>query len=433
MIFNRSIAIAMLALGISAPSYAAEQALNWNEETLTGDWGIRSNLEKKGVILELVHKSDILSNTSGGLKRGTAWIGHNEARIKMDLEKLASWNATSAYIHYHDQLGSKFNNHHVGSFIGVSNIEASTNTAQFYHAWVQKGFLDNNLTVLGGLYPIDAEFFVTETSGIFIQPPYGMSNDVAQPISNAKSPPHAPPIFPIAALALRVKYKTPNNKFYLQGAITDGVPGSESNPYGTHVQLHDGEGSLSIFEIGYTPVDEAPEMPREELKEESEYFNKTAIGFWRYSATFDDMSDVDSLGNPLHRKSSGMYFLTERTLMTEKKHPSHGLSGFFRLGSASKDIHQADWTGSLGLRYKGLFEGRDNDIAGIAVTVNHTSHKYRALNNSDNHETDLEINYRAQIRSWFALQPNLQYIVNPNMDPAVQNVWIIGARVEIIF
>lgn len=435
---------AILSVGflLSGIAFAEEEkAPDWNTETLTGDWGgTRSSLYNNGIDIGFSHKSDVLSNTSGGVKRGTAWLGHTEARIKMDMEKLWGWNTTSAYVHFHSDLGSKFNRDYVGSFIGVDNIETSVNTGQFFHAWIQKSLFSDSMSVLAGIYPIDSEFYVTDTSGLFIQPPYGMSNDVAQPILGA---PNAPAIFPTGALTVRVKYTSPGKNFYLQGALADGVPGDPNNPYGTHVQLNKGDGTLSIVEFGYTPQADEPSSEAAQpggategkALEEGESFNKTAIGYWRYSSRFDDMDPaaVDAFGNPLRRISQGAYFLAERTLFVEKDQPAQGLSGFVRFGTASRDIHQADWTGSLGLRYHGLYPGRDNDIAGIAVTENHTSSKYRLLNNADSSQTNVEVTYRAQIKPWLALQPTLQYIINPNMDPTLQDAWVVGARLEVAF
>lgn len=417
---------------------AEENSPNWNAETLTGDWGgTRSDLYNKGVSLEFTHKSDVLSVISGGIKHGTAWMGNTEAKIQVDLEKLLGWDATTAYIHSHSQLGGKFNRDYVGSFIGVDNIENGVNTAQFDHAWIQKNFSDDSLSVLAGLYAVDSEFYVTDTSGLFIQPPYGPGNELSQ------SGQFGPPIFPLGALAIRVKYTSPGQGFYLQGALTDGVPSDPGNPRNTHIKLGNGDGTFTIVEFGYTPQRIEPlsgsNPPDSSVEsgtnagEEGEFFNKTAIGFWRYSARLDDWIDTDAAGNPLRRPSQGAYFLAERTLMTEEQHPSQGLSGFIRFGTASGDVHQANWTGSLGLRYRGLFSGRDNDIAGVAVTFNHASDKYWRLNNADSCQTSVEATYRAQFNPWFALMPTLQYFHNPNMDPALKNAWIIGARAEINF
>lgn len=438
---NQLIKLMFVGLVLSNLAFAdTDDAPDWGKETLSGDWGgVRSSLQNKGITVGLTHKSDVMANTSGGIKRGATWMGHTEARIKMNLEKFLGWDTTTAYIHYHSQLGSKFNRDYVGSFIGVDNIEAGTNTAQFSHAWLQKSFSGDSLSVLTGLYSMDSEFYVTDTSSVFIQPTYGMANDMAQSGQNG------PPIFPIGALAVRMKYTTPSKSFYLQGALMDGVPGDPNNPHGTHIQLNKGEGALSVVEFGYTPQENEPpfeaappgEMiePEQKVHEEHESFNKTAIGFWRYSARFDDLDPaaVDAFGNPLRHVSQGAYFLAERTLLVEKDHSSQGLSGFVRFGTASKDIHQSDWTGSLGLRYHGLISGRDADIAGVAVTVSHVSEKYRLLNHAENSQTDVEATYRAQLDPWLALQPTLQYVSNPNMDATLGNAWVIGARLEVGF
>ena len=135
----------------------------------------------------------------------------------------------------------------------------------------------------------------------------------------------------------------------------------------------------------------------------------------------------------MRRHSQGAYFLTEQSLYAEPGSASQGLSGFFRLGFASEDIHQADWSSSAGLRYHGLLPDRDQDIAGIAVTVNHTSDKYKTLNNAESTETDIELTYSAHITHWLTLQPDLQYIVNPGMVSAVKNAWVLALRTELEF
>ena len=391
-----------------------ENTPDWNAETLSGDWGsARSSLHDKGITVELTHKSDMLADTAGGAARGAVVLMNSEAAVNMDLGKLAGWNATTAFIQYHVQHGNKSINNYAGSFAGVDNIETGASTGQFYQAWLQKNSADDSLSVLAGLYAIDSEFYVTDTSGLFLQPPYGMSAEMAQTGQNG------PPVFPMGALALRVKYASP--EYYVQGVLSDGVPGNPNNPQGTQIRLGKGDGTLAVVEFGFAPqVDEGQ-------------YNKAAFGLWRYSIRANDLVDVDSLGNPLRRTDQGFYFLSERTLRAERDDPAQGLSGFVRFGAVSKDVYQADWSGSLGLRYQGLIDGRDGDIAGIALTTSHASGKYRQLNASDSSETVFEITYRAQLQPWLAVQPMVQRVFHPNMDMALQDAWVVGMRLEAAF
>lgn len=415
---KRLVMAVFLGLAMSNIAFAEEEkAPDWNTDTLTGDWGgARASFYDKGITVDLTHKSDMLANTSGGIKGGSVWLANSEIALNMDLGKLAGWDAATAFFQYHVQHADQtkdFNGAYVGSFAGVSNIETGTSTGQVYQAWLQKNFADDSLSVLAGLYAIDSEFYVTETSGLFIQPPYGMSAEMAQTGQNG------PPVFPMGALAVRVKYTS--SGYYVQGALTDGVPGDPNNAHGTRILLNKGDGSLAVVELGSN------------TSEEGKSFNKTALGLWRYSARANDLVDVDVLGNPVRRSDQGFYILAERTLRAEQEDSGQGLSGFVRFGTVNNDVYQADWSGSLGLHYQGLFDGRDDDTAGMAVTTSHASSKYRQLNASDSSETVIEITYRAQLQPWLSLQPTVQRILNPGMDATLRDAWVVGARLEAAF
>ena len=45
----------------------------------------------------------------------------------------------------------------------------------------------------------------------------------------------------------------------------------------------------------------------------------------------------------------------------------------------------------------------------------------------------MELTYLAQLRSWLAVQPDLQYVVNPGTDPTHKNALVTMLRFEIAF
>ncbi len=51
----------------------------------------------------------------------------------------------------------------------------------------------------------------------------------------------------------------------------------------------------------------------------------------------------------------------------------------------------------------------------------------------DDAEVALEFSYRARITPWLVLQPDLQYVINPGTDPAIENALVAGVRVDITF
>jgi porin len=396
------------------PVLPAAEGPDWNADTLTGDWGgVRTKLGGEGVILEVVLKADVLSNVSGGIKRGTKYMDNWDFKLNADADKLWGWNNTTAFLQLISNHGGKLNETHVGSFMGVDNIEANTNTTKLFHAWLERSFFDQKFSLLVGLYPVDSQFYVTDATGVFLHPTGGMAAEVAQTGVNG------PSIFPTSSFGFRAMWQ-PTPKFYFQAALVDGVPGDPNNPHGTHIRFDRGDGTLAIVETGLRPAEE---------------ISKYAVGTWRYTARFDDLVDTDALGNPARRVNRGAYFLAEQTVFREKDDSSQGLALFFRYGVANGDVNTLDYSYSLGLRYKGLLPGRDQDEFGIGLTRGHAGAKFRqaAATPLETNESALEITYRARVIRWLAIQPTLQRILNPGHDPALRNAWVAGARFEIAF
>lgn len=404
---------AMMCAGLAFGQVAAaEEETDYNATTLTGDWGgKRAEWAAKGVTLDFSHKSDLIAIVDGGMARDTSWLGYTDVQLGLDLDKLMGWGGTTAFMQYHSDLGGKPNGNEAGSFMGVDNIEVGYNTAQFSQLWLEKTLMDDRLAVLFGLYAMDSEFYVTDTSGLFLHPSMGMSAEIAQTGVNG------PPVYPTASLGTRIKYT--NEQGYLQLAVLDGVPGDPNYPYGTQVGLDEGDGTIAIAELAWQSAD-------------AEGVSKAAIGYWRYSAKFDDLTDLDGSGNPVKRRNNGWYVLAERTLSSEAGNAAQGLAGFARFGTASADINQSNWSASAGLTYTGLFDGRDDDVAGIAFTTSHAGSKYRSANASDSHEMMIEATYKFQLQPWISVQPAVQRILNPGMDPTLDDAWVIGTRIEIV-
>ena len=49
----------------------------------------------------------------------------------------------------------------------------------------------------------------------------------------------------------------------------------------------------------------------------------------------------------------------------------------------------------------------------------------------NNYETSFEATYRAKVNDWLNVQPDVQYIINPNYSQTVKNDLIVGVHFEI--
>jgi porin len=394
-------------------------------DTLLGDWGgTRGAMSAHGYDWEIVYKLDVLSKTSAPSQAGcqgssparcfdTYALDNLDIKLSLDGEKIAGLKGSSALLYVLSNHGGKpavLGDHTAG----VDNIETAEggNTIKLYQAWIQQTFLDERLSVLAGLYDLNSEFYVTEASGIFIQPTYGIGPEMAGTGQNG------PSVFPTASFAIRAKAETAG--YYLQAVVLDGVPGDPNNHQGTHVQFNKGDGALQVVE-GAIPLSAA----------ENAHDNKLALGVWRYTARFDDWVDPS-----VKSASHGFYAIMEKVLSYKSGSDEGSINSFVRVGKANADADpsQFDMSWSAGLVFSGLFAGRDQDQLGIAFAHERNGAKYRAsTGNTVPSEKSFELTYRYQALPGLVLQPMAQYLINHSSDPAQDKTLWLGMRVEASF
>jgi porin len=398
-----------------------------------------SEAKASATTISAVYKLDLLASR-GGRDDASGAMGNLDLMLRADLDALWGWKNTVAYLHALADHGAKLNGEHAGSLMGLSNIEVPTSTAKLFHAWLQRSYLDDRLSLLAGLYPIDSEFSVMESAGLFLHPAYGPPADLSLT--------RGPSIFNTSAFGVRARWNGAERDRYAMVALLDGMPGDPAQPHGTHIRFDAGDGVFAIAEIGYTPPERGhvmeptdPSSPRTQgedirLHEKYESFGKYAFGLWGYSERVDDLVDRDGLGNPLQRRSRGGYLLAESTLYRKPGSAVFNLAGFARLSRTDGDSTAIDQAINIGLRLRAPFDTREDDIVGIAFSHGRLGDKYRqnqAANGAAtaSAESALEITYRYQANDWLALQPVLQYVRHPGGDPALSDVKVLGLRVEL--
>ena len=98
------------ANGITSPSIATSLPNN-------GDpGGVRKWLGQRGITYNVIYTNDVLSNLSGGNKRGTIDQGKLEGQLTVDLAKLADWQDLTFYANGSVQVTRDY----IAAFRGVS-------------------------------------------------------------------------------------------------------------------------------------------------------------------------------------------------------------------------------------------------------------------------------------------------------------------------
>jgi porin len=248
-----------------------------------------------------------------------------------------------------------------------------------------------------------------------------------------------PSVFPSTSLGARAQYKaTP--ELLLRAALVNAMP---YNRTGENAVTEGGNGALLVSEAAYLERPGSAEPRNRRLRtgrfsQLAPYDDKYAIGFWHYTATFDDLSATDPGGEPVqHRGSNGGYLLVDR-LLTRSPEPSGArIAAFLQLGIGDARVNRFGSYVGVGLVASGLFPGRQDEL-GIAVASARNGSHYMEQQEqlgtpAQGSETAIELTYLAQISKWLAVQPDLQYVVHPNTDPAIKNALAFLLRFEVSF
>jgi porin len=423
--------------GIEAGEVAVQTdaAPDWQASTLSGDWGgARKWLYDAGVEADLVYTADFLRNNTGGLQRGSAYMGHLDLIVQLDGEKLFGWTGGSGYLQLIDNSGDRFNLNQVGSLMGVDNLEAPVNRSGVFQAWLQQSFLDGQASLRVGLYPLDSEFYIADAAGVFVHPSFGMGAEVASFGSLA-----GPSIYATSSYGARLRVD-PDPAWYAMLAITQGVDSARAPTAGPHLGWQDGRGSMLIGEVGFSPLKaqltgEPAGSAGSAGKDDFEPISKLAMGIWRFSPQFPELVNVDASGEPQSATHWGAYAIAEQTLYRLPE-SNRDLAAFIRYGFTDGATTLLDYSLSIGLSFRGPFAGREDDTFGIAATRAHAGPQGRALLSdelgtplSSSSETALEITYRMQLAPGVVVQPTIQRIFHPGLS--LPHATIAGARLQV--
>jgi porin len=387
---------------------------------LGGDFtGMRKRLSDAGIRWRAIYTTDLLSNLSGGISRGTTFEGRLELGLQADLEKLVGWqgalfNVSSFFIH-----GRGLSRDHIGNLLTVSNIEALP-AARLFELWLEQKIGSFGSLRIGQL-AADAELVGSEYASLFLNGTFGW------PGITAANLPSGGPAYPLAALGARLAINLGSDTS-LRFAILNGDPAGPGNadpqrlnPDGLNFRLRDDP--LMLAELRHSYKLGAAALP-----------GTIKVGAWYHTGRFDDQrfgTDGRSLANPASnaipaslRSNWGPFAIIDQTLLKLPGSDDRHISGFFRVSGNPDDRNLISFYFDAGLVVKGPFVSRPDDSFGVGFAYAKISDRARALDRDTvrfgtpgypirDYEAVLEMSYKAQIVPGWTIQPDFQYIFHP--------------------
>ena len=449
---SRPAALALMclaALSLAAPARADDSKEKgfWERENLLGDaGGLRPALAAKGVTISLSLTGEAWRGLSGGLRRGTRTGGIGLASIALDTEKAGLWGGGKLFVSGVATFGRFPGADLVGGIQSPSSNEAPRG-ALLYEAWYDQSFADKKVSLRLGQIRADTEF-LTST--------YGESEDwggAGMLFANASfgfpgifglALPGGGPAYPLATPGARLKL-APDDAWRFQLGLFNGTPRRSAFGFSG--------GALAMAEVQHL---------RNQGEDDKGLPGMYRLGTWFHNQRFASIAtDVagrslaDPLSNGLPRRHAGnwgVYVMADQLLFQTGEERTQSIGASARLMAAPGDRNAADLQATLALTWKGAIPGRDDDTAGIGVTILRMGSAARALDRDSQaftgtitplrgNETVLEATYQIALAGWWQLQPSLQYIVRPGAglaDPnrpgrTLRDAWVFGLRSTIAF
>jgi len=357
--------------------------------------------------IDALYTGELWRNTTGGLRTGWKFLGDLDIAMEVDGERALGLDGVTLFANGLFIHGGSLSGQLLGDVQTASNIEA-TRQARLFELWVEKTYgAVHGPSLRVGLYDLNSEFDSSEVSSLFINSSHGIGPQIAQTGLNG------PSIFPATALGARVRW-TPARTWNAQLAVLDGVPGHPDRPASNDLRLDRDDGLLIVTEVSRAGARRS----------------RLALGAWSYTAKFDEIAP-ESAAEPIRRSrdNHGVYVVLEG-------HSEQGLSAFLRGGTANGRLNAFDEYIGAGVVYTGLLDRRPEDQLGFAIASVANGREYLSMRRADGAEADarettLELTYRFATHEWLTLQGVIQHIINPGMDPALDDATAVALRFEL--
>jgi porin len=318
-----------------------------------------------------------------------------------DTGQAFGWTGGSVVLEGFYENADSLDTGYVGAAQDPSLIDTSgVAMIRLYQAYYKQDIGNTNL--LFGIYDLETEFGSTKPMDVFFNGAYAWNTVLDQSGLNG------PSVYPSTSLAVRLHQQI-NDQWSVQAAVLDGVPDSVKYPNITAVNINKNAGAMLIAEADFEPTKTT----------------KILAGYWDYTGQFPALNQTNPEGMPNQISgSNGGYFGGATRLYSQT--PRRGLDVFANIGIGTSTTEQIDRSLNMGLTYTGLLDSRPFDRLGFAVGIAHAGNPYReaqiaAGNGVESYETNFELTYRAPINRWITIQPDIQYWINPNMDPRLKN------------
>ena len=355
-------------------------------------FGLRPALAERGLKIDAFVITEAFGTLDGGIRRDATFLDAVDFRLTLDGKKAFGWPGLTVVA---DTLGTHGGNpsRFVGDAQGVSEI-AGPSRWRLQEGWIEQRLAGDRIGLLAGRYDLSTEFYFLPSAAVLINSSFGTGPEFSE---SGRS---GPSLFPDTQIGGRLEVKA------LPSLILRAAIFSE----------------FVIGEIAWTSAE-----------------GKLAAGGWAYTGRYDDLSRTERNGEPIrHRGSGGAYLVAEQAVYHLDGDPARRVTLFGQLGLGDPRVSRfAAYTGG-GAMVTGPWAARPGDQLALGVAAAHNGNEYLQAQRRDGmraerSEVTIELTYRFLAARWLYVQPDLQYVINPDTNPTRANALVGAVRLTASF
>src|SRR5262245_49782749 len=408
----------------------ADSSQDFCGKYLLGDWmGERSKLAHRGIQFGLLSIIDPFGNVTGGKLNGASDYNLAAFGVLLDTDRLLGWHGGTIHVGYAVNFGTSLSKNYVGNSFPVQLADvADTHPRLTYLSYTQEMF-DGKVSVRLGRLTINSVSHEEFLGSAYFKAFTSVGIDLV-PLGPFLNAPGAFG-YPDTSWGARVKFQ-PAKRFYTMVGVYNGDPTLKD---GTH---HGFDFSMRgpVFLIGEAG------FRRSDPSDPSSSSRKIKFGaYYNGGAATTFASGVAGQPFETERTRYGLYVLGDQVLSRwgDSEQNRHlGVLWAF-ISAPDQRVNKVPYFFDAGLVAYGPLRSRPKDFAGGAVVYGSYSQDLRRAEEIQRNssvgvqqfEMALEWNYALAIRPGLLLQPDIQYLVNPNGNRTTPNALAIGLNIVV--
>jgi len=427
------------AQAASNPTLPPTQAIDHAPvERIFGDWdGLQTDLISRGINLQVNAVSEFAGNVSGGVKQGATFANQLGFDLDINWERLAGVTGFSTHLILVNRSGSSDSTLFGDHLLPVQEVYGSGGDAgvHFVSFYGEETLLNGRFDFAAGRMNVENDF---ASSSLYCS---YMNNDLCGDPKALPGGDIGHSAYPDAVWAARLRIE-PTDATYIKVGVYAVNQGLYTNKYyrsGFDFNTSQDSGVYLPLELGWTPKIGPDALP----------------GHYKAGAGYDTSSGYKDFANALvadgvsgyadrfRRGSTQAWVLADQMVWRHGKGDTNGviLLGGVVANNPSNTAYAEQYFG--GLIDGGFWKARPEDTISLLYTyVKVSSHLgdveaveqtlglpfSNGASGIQTHEQVLEANYKVRVSQGLSVQPDFQYVFQPNAQANIKDVAVFGMR-----